>query len=66
MSSITPSSSPGDGPQESKRVDLALAGSYAAGYSAALGVGAGLSPAMTLSQVVAATLCWFLWRRLRS
>ncbi|MFF7290218.1 hypothetical protein [Streptomyces griseorubiginosus] len=64
MTSMQPSPASGDGPGEPRGFAVALAGSYAAGYSAALGVG-GQSLTMTLAQGAAAAICWIFWRRQR-
>jgi hypothetical protein len=64
MSSIHSSSSPGGDP-EPNRFDLALAGAYATGYSAAQGAQAGQPVSISLAQVALATFCWIFWRRQR-
>ncbi|MGW5569525.1 hypothetical protein ACWEWD_39755 [Streptomyces tendae] len=65
MSNVTSSSASGDGPGEPRRFVVALAGGYVAGYSAALGVGAGQSLSMTMAQGAAAAFCWIFWRHQR-
>jgi hypothetical protein len=67
MTIMQPSPAPGDGPREPRRLTLALAGGYAAGYSAALGlsadaasshVSAGQTVVLTLAQGAVAAVCW--------
>lgn len=65
MSSMQPSSASGDGPDQPRGFVVALAGSYAAGYSAALSVVAGQSLTMTLSQGASAAVCWIFYKRHR-
>lgn len=67
MTSMQPSPAYGDDPRGPRVLVFALAGSYAAGYSAALGIGssvtggridAGQAAVLTLAQGVVAALCW--------
>ncbi|WP_327187905.1 hypothetical protein [Streptomyces sp. NBC_01334] len=73
MSIMQLSPASGDGPHEPRRLTLALAGGYAAGYSAALGLGvnpasdqggSGQIVTLVLAQGVVAALSW-VWARAR-
>lgn len=69
MSIMQPPPGVGDGPPKPKGVVYALAGAYAAGYSAALGAGATTAGATVTETTVAvlvqgatAALCWVFLR----
>ncbi|MFD0208928.1 hypothetical protein ACFVH9_07310 [Streptomyces hirsutus] len=72
MPSMQPLPGVGDGPPEPRGLAYALAGAYAAGYSAALGAGtsavgatAGQTTAVILVQGATAALCWLVLRHKR-
>ncbi|MFH8241399.1 hypothetical protein [Streptomyces sp. NPDC018321] len=69
MSSMQPPPGVGDDPRRPKGFAYALAGAYAAGYSAALGAGttavgatAGQTTVVVLVQGATAALCWVFLR----
>ncbi|MEU1044070.1 hypothetical protein ABZ400_02815 [Streptomyces sp. NPDC005897] len=69
MSIMQPPPGVGDGPLKPKGVAYALAGAYAAGYSAALGAGTTIAGAtitettvVILAQGATAALCWVFLR----